>query len=84
MSKKEYTSPYLSVVLIEHENMLATSDNYNVDSNSSNGINDQWTNKKQQTDMWGNDPNKAGLPSNRLWVLQRVKARSSHTKDNIR
>ena len=58
MSKKEYTSPYLSVVLIEHENMLATADNYNVDSNSSNGINDQWTNKKQQTDMWGNDPNK--------------------------
>ena len=58
MSKKEYTSPYLSGVLIEHENMLATSDNYNVDSNSSNGINDQWTNKKQQTDMWGNDPNK--------------------------
>ena len=58
MSNKEYTSPYLSVVLIEHENMLATSDNYKVDSDSSNGINDQWTNKKQQTDMWGNDPNK--------------------------
>ncbi|MDY5452082.1 MAG: hypothetical protein SPG28_04260 [Alloprevotella sp.] len=58
MSKKEYTSPYLSVVLIEHENMLATSDNYTVDSDNSNGINSQWTNKKQQTDMWGNDPNK--------------------------
>ena len=58
MSKKEYTSPYLSVVLIEHENMLATSDNYTVDSDTSNGINSQWTNKKQQTDMWGNDPNK--------------------------
>ena len=58
MSKKEYTSPYLSVVLIEHENMLATSDNYTVDSDNSNGINSQWTNKKQQTDMWGNDPHK--------------------------
>ena len=58
MSKKEYTSPYLSVVLIEHENMLATSDNYTVDSDNSNGINSQWTNKKQQTYMWGNDPNK--------------------------
>ena len=58
MSNKEYTSPYLSVVLIEHENMLATSDNYTVDSDNSNGINSQWTNKKQQTDMWGNDPNK--------------------------
>ena len=58
MSKKEYTSPYLSVVLIEHENMLATSDNYTVDSDNSNGINSQWTNKKQQTDMWGNDPDK--------------------------
>ena len=57
MSKKEYTSPYLSVVLIEHENMLATSDNYKVDGDSSNGINSQWTNKKEQTDMWGNDPN---------------------------
>ena len=58
MSKKEYTSPYLSVVLIEHENMLATSDNYKVESDSSKGIDSQWTNKKEQTDMWGNDPNK--------------------------
>ena len=58
MSKKEYTSPYLSVVLIEHENMLATSDNYTVDSDNSNGINSQWTNKTRRTDVWGSGPNR--------------------------
>lgn len=57
--KKTYISPSLNVYITECEGLLATSDGrIEADSNSSHSGGSMMTNKNQQTDMWGNDPNK--------------------------
>lgn len=55
--KKTYQSPSLSVYSLNTEGLLATSPGVGTGSGSVNGS-EGFTNKKQQTDMWGNDPNK--------------------------
>ena len=55
--KKTYQSPSLSVYSIHTDGLLAASPGVGTgtgDVSGAAGI----TNKKQQTDMWGNDPNK--------------------------
>ena len=55
--KKTYQSPSLSVYSLHTEGLLATSTGVGLGKGSVNGS-EGFTNKKQQTDMWGNDPNK--------------------------
>ena len=55
--KKTYISPALNVFLTECEGLLATS-KIGSDSKSEHAGGVMMTNKNQQTDMWGNDPNK--------------------------
>lgn len=54
--KKEYIGPSLTVVVLATEGLLATS-GVEIDTTGPGG-GDMDTRKKQQTDMWGNDPNK--------------------------
>ena len=57
--KKTYISPALNVFLTECEGLLATSEGKIAsDNNSEHAGGVMMTNKNQQTDMWGNDPNK--------------------------
>lgn len=57
--KKTYISPALNVFLTECEGLLATSDGQiGSDRNPDHGGGGMMTNKKEQTDMWGNDPDK--------------------------
>ena len=55
--KKTYQSPSLSVYSLHTEGLLATSPGVGTGSGSVDAESG-FTNKKQQTDMWGNDPNK--------------------------
>ena len=55
--KKTYQSPSLSVYSLHTEGLLATSPGVGTGSGSV-GAESGFTNKKEQTDMWGNDPNK--------------------------
>ena len=55
--KKTYQSPSLSVYSLHTEGLLATSTGVGLGEGDVNGSKG-FTNKKQQTDMWGNDPNK--------------------------
>ena len=55
--KKTYQSPSLSVYSLHTEGLLAGSTGVGLGKGSVNGS-EGFTNKKQQTDMWGNDPNK--------------------------
>ena len=55
--KKTYQSPSLSVYSLHTEGLLATSPGVGTGSGSLDAA-EGFTNKKQQTDMWGNDPNK--------------------------
>ena len=55
--KKTYQSPSLSVYSLHTEGLLATSTGVGTGSGSVDAES-AFTNKKQQTDMWGNDPNK--------------------------
>lgn len=55
--KKTYQSPSLSVYSLQTEGLLAGSIGVGT-SEKSVGAENGFTNKKQQTDMWGNDPNK--------------------------
>ena len=55
--KKTYQSPSLSVYSLHTEGLIATSTGVGLGKGSVNGS-EGFTNKKQQTDMWGNDPNK--------------------------
>ena len=57
--KKTYISPILKVFVIEYEGLLATSDGkIGTDGDNGHAGGGMMTNKKEQTDMWGNDPNK--------------------------
>lgn len=57
--KKTYISPVLNVFITECEGLLATSDvRIETDNNSGHAGGGMMTNKKEQTDMWGNDPDK--------------------------
>ena len=55
--KKTYQSPSLSVYSLHTEGLLAASPGVGTGSGSV-GAERGFTNKKEQTDMWGNDPNK--------------------------
>ena len=55
--KKKYQSPSLSVYSLHTEGLLAGSPGVST-SEGSVDASEGFTNKKQQTDMWGNDPNK--------------------------
>lgn len=55
--KKTYQSPSLSVYSLHTEGLLAGSPGVST-SEDSVDASEGFTNKKQQTDMWGNDPNK--------------------------
>lgn len=55
--KKTYQSPSLSVYSLHTEGLLAASPCVGTGSGSQDAAGG-FTNKKQQTDMWGNDPNK--------------------------
>ena len=55
--KKKYQSPSLSVYSLHTEGLLAASPGVGTGPDSV-GAESGFTNKKQQTDMWGNDPNK--------------------------
>ena len=55
--KKTYQSPSLHVYSLHTEGLLAESIGVGTSKNSV-GAENGFTNKKQQTDMWGNDPNK--------------------------
>ncbi|MCI5646801.1 MAG: hypothetical protein MR299_03965 [Bacteroidales bacterium] len=55
--KKKYQSPSLSVYSLHTEGLLAASPGVGTGEGDVNGS-EGFTNKKQQTDMWGNDPNK--------------------------
>ena len=55
--KKTYQSPSLSVYSLHTEGLLAGSIGVGT-SEDSVDASEGFTNKKQQTDMWGNDPNK--------------------------
>ena len=55
--KKTYQSPSLSVYSIHTDVLLAASPGVGTGEGDVSGA-DGFTNKKQQTDMWGNDPNK--------------------------
>ena len=55
--KKTYQSPTLSVYSPHTEALLAGSIGVGTGEGDVNGS-EGFTNKKQQTDMWGNDPNK--------------------------
>ena len=55
--KKKYQSPSLSVYSLHTEGLLAGSIGVGTGEGDVNGSKG-FTNKKQQTDMWGNDPNK--------------------------
>ena len=55
--KKTYQSPSLSVYSLQTEGLLAGSIGVGTGESDVNGS-EGFTNKKQQTDMWGNDPNK--------------------------
>ena len=55
--KKTYQSPSLSVYSLHTEGLLATSTGVGLGKGSVNGS-EGFTNKKQQTDMWGNEPDK--------------------------
>ena len=55
--KKTYQSPSLSVYSLHTEGLLAASPGVGTGS-SSVGAENGFTNKKQQTDMWGNEPDK--------------------------
>ena len=55
--KKTYQSPSLSVYSLHTDGLIATSPGVGQgtgDVDAATGL----TNKKQQSDMWGNDPNK--------------------------
>ncbi len=57
--KKTYISPALNVFITECEGLLATSDGrIGTDGDNGHAGGSMMTNKQQQTDMWGNDPNK--------------------------
>ena len=55
--KKTYQSPSLSVYSLHTEGLLAASPGVGTGEGSVDAS-EGFTNKKQQTDMWGNDPNK--------------------------
>ena len=55
--KKTYQSPSLSVYSLHTEGLLAGSPGVST-SEGSVDASEGFTNKKQQTDLWGNDPNK--------------------------
>lgn len=55
--KKKYQSPSLSVYSLHTEGLLAGSPGVGT-SEDSVDASKGFTNKKEQTDMWGNDPNK--------------------------
>lgn len=55
--KKTYQSPSLSVYSLHTEGLLAGSPGVSTSEKSVDAAGG-FTNKKQQTDMWGNDPNK--------------------------
>lgn len=55
--KKTYQSPSLSVYSIHTDGLLAASPGVGT-AKGQVGAEEGFTNKKQQTDMWGNDPNK--------------------------
>ena len=55
--KKTYQSPSLSVYSLHTEGLLAASPGVGTGSGSLDAA-EGLTTKKEQTDMWGNDPNK--------------------------
>ena len=55
--KKTYQSPSLSVYSLHTEGLLAASPGVGTGSGSV-GAESGFTNKKQQTDRWGNEPDK--------------------------
>ena len=55
--KKTYQSPSLSVCSLHTEGLLATSPGVGTGKESV-GAENGFTNKKQQTDMWGNESDK--------------------------
>lgn len=55
--KKTYQSPSLSVYSLHTEGLLAGSIGVSTSENSQDAAGG-FTNKKQQTDMWGNEPDK--------------------------